>query len=311
MSELGKKLAERWLTLLVLPGALWVVFAAAAVMLGHRRPFDVGALITHAAEWTRTTNERVVILLVALSATAAIAGLAAQALGSAAERVTLAANWRMWRLPWCWLANALVLRREAMWTKAHVEYYRLSELAYRALVDGGRMNPGQRLRAYQRRARIAPERPDRPTWCGDRLNAAAVRVDRDLRVDLATVWPSLWLLLSQEVRDELAARRQGLTRGATLIGWAIVYVPLAAWWWPAILISAGCVVAGRYRMRAASDTYGELVEAVVRTYVGDLTTKLGVPNGDALTALLHTEPPAPDPSAQPRRSTPGVAEPDA
>jgi hypothetical protein len=293
LSELGKRLAERWLTLLVLPGALWVGFAVGAVMLGHRHAFDVGLLVLQVPEWTRTTNEQVTLLAVLLGASAAV-GLAAQAIGSAVERLALATTWRTWPRPWRWLAEFRVARRKARWAEANAEFHRLGNLAYEALVAGQRLDPGPRVRAYRRRERVAPECPDRPTWSGDRLNAVAVRVDRDLHLDLATVWPNLWLVLPGEIRAELTAARQSLTRGATLAGWAIMYAPLTVWWWPAVMITVGTAVAGRYRLRAAADVYADLVEAAARTFVGDLATKLGVPGGDALMALLHSQPPAPE-----------------
>ncbi|WP_326770755.1 hypothetical protein OG978_44460 (plasmid) [Streptomyces sp. NBC_01591] len=40
LSELGKKLAERWFSLLVLPGALYLAVLAVAQTLGHTHPFD-------------------------------------------------------------------------------------------------------------------------------------------------------------------------------------------------------------------------------------------------------------------------------
>ncbi|URN10988.1 hypothetical protein LUW77_00475 [Streptomyces radiopugnans] len=46
LSELGKKLAERWLSLLVLPGALYLAVLGTAALLGHGHPFDLRHL-TH------------------------------------------------------------------------------------------------------------------------------------------------------------------------------------------------------------------------------------------------------------------------
>lgn len=46
LGELSKKLAERWLTLLVMPGALYLAIAAAGHTLGQSAALDV-ELLTH------------------------------------------------------------------------------------------------------------------------------------------------------------------------------------------------------------------------------------------------------------------------
>jgi len=43
-SELGQKIADRWLTLLVLPGLLYLAVAAAASTLGQGNALDVSLL---------------------------------------------------------------------------------------------------------------------------------------------------------------------------------------------------------------------------------------------------------------------------
>ncbi|MBT2454574.1 hypothetical protein J7E98_07170, partial [Streptomyces sp. ISL-86] len=44
LGEPGKRFAERWLALLLLPGALFVAAAAVAGALGQRRALDTGGL---------------------------------------------------------------------------------------------------------------------------------------------------------------------------------------------------------------------------------------------------------------------------
>ena len=44
LGELGRRLAERWVTLLLLPGALFVAAVTVASVLGHGRALDLGAL---------------------------------------------------------------------------------------------------------------------------------------------------------------------------------------------------------------------------------------------------------------------------
>ena len=117
LDELGKKLADRWLQLLVLPGAFYLAMAIAARTLGQSRPFDLHRLITQVITWAKTpaastVGGQVVLLGAALAGSAAV-GLAAQALGSLAERLTLAAGWSTWKPPLRQLAQSRVHSRRA------------------------------------------------------------------------------------------------------------------------------------------------------------------------------------------------------
>ncbi|WP_141666156.1 hypothetical protein [Streptomyces hirsutus] len=147
------------------------------------------------------------------------------------------------------------------------------------------------------------ERPERPTWSGDRIHATAVRLDRDAHVNLLTLWPHLWLMLPEEIRGEIGRARTTLTRAAVLGGWALLYLPLAWWWWPAGPLAATLVVISARRLRTASDTYATLLEASVRLHLTDLADKLrieeqpmGPPLGSAVMRRLSSPAPATEPA---------------
>ncbi|MHC3471615.1 hypothetical protein ACYF6T_23370 [Streptomyces sp. 7R007] len=299
LSELGKRLAERWLSLLALPGALYLAVAALAVTLGQRHPFDVPRLTRQVSGWAaapaaRTVGGQLVFLAAALAAAAAV-GLLAQAAGSLAERVALAADWRGWPGPCRRAAAAVVARRERRWQAARGAYLRLrEEAAVRLARGGGRADPTARHAAYRAMVRVSAQVPDRPTWSGDRLHSVAVALERDLHLELAVVWPPLWLTLPDTARAEISAARQALTRACLLPGWAALYLVLAVWWWPAILVCAALVLTARLRIRAAVDTYALLLDASVRLYAGELARTLGIERtgpadaetGDAVSRLL-------------------------
>ncbi|KAA9379165.1 hypothetical protein F5972_13325 [Microbispora cellulosiformans] len=320
LDELGKKLAERWLSLLVLPGLLYLAVTAAAMILGHRHALDVSYLAARITAWTTTpaasgTGGQVVAVVATLAA-AAGAGLATQGVGSAAERLILAADWRTWPTPLRQLAEQRVGRRHTRWTTAHTEYHRLYQQAEQDRRAGAPPDLEQRARRhaeYRKYTRICLEAPDRPTWSGDRINVAAVRLDRDLHVDLPTVWPYLWLHLADTTRAEIATTRTAVTRAANLIGWALLYLLLAGWWWPATLITLILATVARHRIRTTASTYALLLEAVTRLHLAGLANHLGIDTsgktsaavGQTLTHQLHTQPlppttdlsPGHDPSA--------------
>ncbi|MFD7183254.1 hypothetical protein ACFV90_24965 [Streptomyces sp. NPDC059904] len=307
LSELSKKLAERWLTLLVLPGALYLAVAATGHTLGQSAALDVGRL-THAISDTArapqvTTVGGQVVLLAAILAGAAAAGLAAQSLGSIVERVALAADWGTW--PWLFgeLAERHVARRQRRWDAARAEYEAL-RLLDRTPRPADRPRPRERYRAAHKCERISVERPERPTWSGDRIHATAVRLDRDAHVNLLVLWPHLWLVLPEEIRGEIGRARAALTRAAVLSGWALLYLPLARWWWPAVPLAATLVVISARRLRTASDTYATLLEASVRLHLTDLADKLrieeqpmGPPLGGAVMRRLSSPAPATEPAS--------------
>ncbi|MFF4125331.1 hypothetical protein ACFYYP_17535 [Microbispora rosea] len=314
LAELGKKLAERWLTLLVLPGALYLATLITAVTLGHARPIDEHLMATRLDQWAMPGRTgRVVVLLAAFLLGSAAAGVAAQALAAMVERVWLAEGWGSWPPPLRQAAARLTRRRRSRWSGAVKGYHEAREEAAAALARArleeapasgapGRAASLSRLDAARRRLRdIGTEEPERPTWMGDRMQAVAIRLDRELDLDLATVWPYLWLTAPETVRTEITAARETLGRATTLAGWGVLYAAVGALWWPGLIIAAAVFGTGWRRARTAVDAYAELVEATVRlrtaALAGDLglehTGPLGPATGKAVTDLLRHRGPVP------------------
>lgn len=304
LNALGQKLAERWLTLLVLPGALFLAAAAAAHTLGQAHALDRRLLVSRITEWTDkpavSTVGGQVVLLGAVLAAAAVAGLAAQGAGALLQRAVLAAEWRSWPGPLRRAAHALVTRRRARWTAAATRYHQqLNDEAQQLARTGRRADPSIRRGLHRAMHRVAAEEPDRPTWSGDCLNAAAVRLERDRHLELPLVWPHLWLVLSETARAEITAAEQALTRATTLGGWALLYAPLTAWWWPAAPLAVTLALVARHRVRTATDTYAQLLVAAVLLHAGDLAEQLRIEHsgpldtalGEALTDHLRTSTP--------------------
>ncbi|SDI89096.1 hypothetical protein SAMN05421869_107373 [Nonomuraea jiangxiensis] len=288
----------------MLPGALYLAVAAIAVILGRRHALDLPLLADHLTAWaaspgaTRAGGQ--VVLLGAVLAAAAGVGLAAQALNSGAERLILAADWRTWRTPLRQLAAAGVQSRRTQWVTAHRDYHRLYDQAEQARQAGtppGEEQRTERHAAYEKIIRISLEPPDRPTWSGDRIHAAAARLDRDLNVDLPTLWPHL----PDSARTEITTARAALARATAMGGWAVLYLPLTWWWWPAALITALLATIAWQRTRTTAEGYALLLEAATRLHLKGLAENLGIDPADktpaalgqTLTHQLHTQPPPP------------------
>lgn len=92
LEALGGKLAERWLALLLVPGALLMVVAAAGARLGHAHWNDIGLLLSWlnrlSGEPAMRSTGTLILVLVGLLAASAGLGLAA-ALGRGIERAVL------------------------------------------------------------------------------------------------------------------------------------------------------------------------------------------------------------------------------
>ncbi|MFF3033195.1 hypothetical protein ACFVS7_19560 [Streptomyces rubiginosohelvolus] len=281
LSELGKQLAERWMSLLVLPGAMFLAAVLTARTLGHAAPFDFDHLVREVQTWHPASGEgtgaRLVVLLLLFALLAAATGVVAQTLGSLVERLWFAADWASWPRPLRTIAGWRVTRRRRRRIRARTAYENERQRVG-ALLAAGAPGEGPDLSSLRLAvSRISQEDPHRPTWSGDRMHAMALRLDRDLDLDLAAVWPALWQLLPDAPRQQIESAREVLSRATTLTAWAVMYACLAVWWWPGAVLAAAMFATAWLRTRAATDTYAALVEASVHLYVGELAGHLGVP----------------------------------
>ncbi|WP_435191771.1 CHAT domain-containing protein [Streptomyces sp. bgisy126] len=160
LNELSKKLAERWVSLLVLPGVLYLSLLYVATALGHAHALDVDRLIqdvtARAKASIATTGAGQAILLVAILIGAAFVGIVAQSLGSLIERILLAAGWRQWRRPSSTVVGLVVKWRRHRWDAAHTNWQAQLSAA-RAPRPADRPDPNARHRAARKRNGISVE----------------------------------------------------------------------------------------------------------------------------------------------------------
>lgn len=343
LAELGTRLTDRWVTALALPGALYLAVAVAAYALGQDRAWDVGHLVAEVTRWAEdpradTFGGQAVVFAAVLAGSAAV-GILADGAGRIAERLWTAEDWHRWPPPLRGWTRRWVASRQRRWDllRAGVERTRAAAdsaggtgLGPAGEAGGGGAGGGEAesgagagtaaapspgdaaareaafAAAYDRMARLSPERPERPTWAGDRIGAVRTRLARDHDADLAVLWPHLWLVLPEEARTEVTGAREALSRATGTAAWALLYLPLAAHWYPAALISAALAAVAWTRTRAAAEGYAMLVESCARLYAGDLADRVGIRHegrfdrdlGDRLTLRLRASiPPPPPPTA--------------
>jgi hypothetical protein len=285
IDELGKRLAEKWMTLLVLPGLLFTAVAMASWAIGRhgwsRQSWQ--QLVGQAGQvttWVGATPVRAGLVLVGLLAASASAGVAAQAAGTAVRRAWLA------EYPFSQILSWNRPRRRRRWESVQ----RASEL------DG--VNSEERLRLQLARNRICLAPPSRPTWMADQLAAVETRVRGQYGLDLAAAWPRLWLLLPDPVKAETNEARQAFDRSAVLGGWGLLYGLVGLlFWWPMVLVGAAALTAAWRRGRMAIAAFAGTVEAVVDLHGRDLAAALDLshrdlalltpPLGELITDLLR------------------------
>lgn len=294
LSDFTQKIAERWAALLVLPGLVFTAAAAVAAALGQQRWWDLPLLWRKLAEFAAAGGGsaahpapadvgtvRTAVLLLGVLAVSVAAALVAGGLGDLYERLLSG----RWRGPLRGLAGELTRRRGQAWAareeacrEAREERrHRLGE-ADSASTSEARAEALARVGAATARLAeleslrndIALLRPACPTWTGDRMRALAERVRQQYGLDLAESWPRLWLLLPDSARAPLAESRQRLDEATRLGGWAVMYVLLAAAWWPSALAGVWAGLVAWRRSRERTDAYADLVEAAVDVYSEDL-----------------------------------------
>ncbi len=293
LETLGGRLAERWLQLLVLPGALYLVVAVAAVRHGT----DIGGLTRDidalAADPAARNAGVIVAVLIGLAAGAAAVGFAVRALGSVAERIWLAGGDHP-------LTRPLARRRLRRWAAADARYQSALLTAGRAHVAGS-AEAAALAREAERlalaRDRVALTTPRRAFWLGDRIGAADLRVLAAYHLDLVSAWPRLWLVLPEPAQAALGVARSDFASATRLVAWGVAYLLLGVASWPALPIGAVIAVAGWQRGRAAGAVLAELVESAVDVHGRDLAAAMGVdcprqltPDaGELLTSLLRKD----------------------
>ncbi|MFE6818799.1 hypothetical protein [Streptomyces sp. NPDC057677] len=118
LATLGGKLADTWVSLLVLPGLLYLSVASGASVLGHRHALDHGLLTARidalAGDPAALAPGTVIVFGVLLLVAAAGVSRLAAALGAGVERLWLGD----WPAPLRPAARALTRRRAARWEAA-------------------------------------------------------------------------------------------------------------------------------------------------------------------------------------------------
>jgi hypothetical protein len=275
LAEIGKRLAARWMELLVLPGALWAATAFAGEHLGHAHAFDVAQLRSWLDQQANTPSSRsfatVLLAAGAFLALAAAVGLTASAAGSAVQRLRVLPGRRG-------VPRWMVTFRRWRWRKATEKYKQAIAVSANPSAYGTDQGTADNhtLLRKAKRAQLGDAYPLRPTWIADRFLSANTLADAKYGLDLELVWPRLWTLLPETLRGDLTAAQDAYSAASRLTAWGLLYLLLTFIWWPALAIGAVVLATGEMRSRSAASTLTDLIATSTDLHTGDLADKLGV-----------------------------------
>lgn len=305
LAEVGTKLADRWAAALVVPGLLFLAAIALAVRLGQGNALNAAALqaaanAVAAAPASHSTGAVLVSAAGVLAASVAIA-LLASVLGSVVEYA--------WLLPGNWPPGRFLrARRTRRWLSADDLVRAAENAAFAGPASDAAADPPSGLPdagpsladAIATRDAISLVDAGRPTWAADRLRSLHQRVWRAYQLDLTVAWPRLWALASAQLRADVTAASDSYVSAFRLLGWGLLYLVLAPWWWPSALIAVVTVAVGWVRVRSATEALASLVETTVDLGGRDLALSLGLEcdgpleaaTGRKITARLRKDQPA-------------------
>ncbi|MFZ0162611.1 MAG: hypothetical protein WAL12_03400 [Trebonia sp.] len=269
LAELGKQVADKWLSLIVLPGLLYLSVLTAARILGQRHWHDFSRLSSALDSFQPAIGQGRPALLAlwavgVLMASAAI-GIAVGAVAAVVESV--------WTGQWpdCLAKlSETTFRRHSRWMSATENFE----------AEAAKTAPERDLAVLDRNAearnRIALAEPARSTWIGDQYAAVETRIRIEYGLNLTFIWPRLWLVLPDPVRGELRNARESFDSGTRLTAWGLSYMIITFIWWPASLVAIITIIAGWRRGRLATRSLTFLTEAAVDIYGPVLARSLGL-----------------------------------
>ncbi len=246
--SLGGKLAERWLELLFSPALLF---------------WGLGAwLALPPARWAALEQALSAgpNLRLALTVAAALLGVM---LSAAVARHLRFATLRLlegyWPRPFAKLRGGWIERAARRQEKQQTDFQKLAGQGLDQL-DTKQLADYLRLDAALMQAPADP-RYLMPTRLGNVLRAAELAPRDRYGLDGVVCWPRLWLLLPENVRDELGQARESLDAAAELWLWAVLFLIWTPWaCWLPLPALALALYAYRRALRAA-EVYAALIQS--------------------------------------------------
>src|SRR5258708_31238163 len=154
LAEIGNRLADRWVAMLAVPGLLYLAATTTAFELGQGHALSYGSMSRQITAWAASPALKTVggtaLIIAAVLAGAALAGLSAAVLGSLVEV--------LWTLP----GRRFPARWVATWRRKR-------SVNAKATADNPRASEARVRNAMATADRICLIEAANPPWIGDRL----------------------------------------------------------------------------------------------------------------------------------------------
>ena len=140
---------------------------------------------------------------------------------------------------------------------------RWQELEHEKEVRELRPEENEEQVALDSKLRLAPADPlyRMPTKLGNILRAAEIRPLVNYGLETTICWPRLWLLLPDNVKNELTEARTSLDTNVRILVWGILFFVWTIWAPWALLIGLAIVIWAYYRALRAAEVYGDLLDS--------------------------------------------------
>ena len=254
LTNIGKKLVERWVTTLFAPAFVFWLGGAGVIL--ERYGWDkLEAWLTGLGEALQ-----IGVLLIAL-----LTVLASGAMVQRFDRSILRffeGYWPTWSAP---LRDRLLQRQRRWFDRAEDRW---NELMAKQVEQPDAMTP-EELEAWvnlDMRLRQVPAQRSRqmPLKLGNILRAAETRPKDKYGLDAVVCWPRLWMVLPEEAKQAIADARSELNTAARIWLWGILFLGwfvAGQWSWWALLLGLGTAWVAHHWMLLAAAAYGELLES--------------------------------------------------
>jgi hypothetical protein len=246
LSQLGQRIADRWLALFVLPGLPFTIVLACAGVLGQGHALSTGTLSDRLDSLVDRWADSTATAFVHITGAFLVAALAGLMVRSAARGMAA-----LWGGKVAWLRP--LTRRNLRRRRSRAE----------AAPPVGYRVPQRYL-------------PCSPTWTMDRFRLTDERVVAQYGIQLALAWPRIWQIADIDTRVAVQTAWQQYTAAQVQGTWGLAYLCVSPAWWPAGIIGLVLTFMAWLRGRDSAGAFAELVEATVDTHLIRLAEALGI-----------------------------------
>lgn len=119
-----------------------------------------------------------------------------------------------------------------------------------------------------------------PTRIGNIILASEEYSNYRYGLEINLIWPHLWLVMSDQTRQELNARRRELNNRVEMLLWSLFLFVWAMWAWWIVLVWIVAIVSVYFSLFEVINIYGQLLRAAIDIHRHDVYKALSwkIPN---------------------------------